>query len=77
MIDTTILDTTPRGLADALDALATGLLERDRETAHILCQARESLRALAWNRYARTAGRRSAARTLRTRHQRRRGSRHA
>ncbi len=55
----TILDTSPRGLADALDTLAQQLISEDRECAAILIQARESLRALGWNRYAQRINRRS------------------
>jgi hypothetical protein len=41
---------TPGALADVLTDLLAGT--EDREVAAILTTARESLRALAWNRYA-------------------------
>jgi hypothetical protein len=68
-ITTTVLDLTPKALADALDALVAATLETDRETAAILVPAREQLRALAWNRYAAQQTNRSRARVLRRRHQ--------
>jgi hypothetical protein len=69
--DTIIRDTSPASLADLVDGLAQGLIAHDREAAAVLATARESLRALAWNRYARMTSRRSMARSLRGRHQRR------
>jgi hypothetical protein len=74
MITTTempILDTSPRGLADALDTLVRQIVDHDREVAAVLAVATGQLRALAWNRFARRTTRRSMARALRRRHQRR------
>ncbi len=59
----------PRALADALDRLVAATLETDREIAAILVPARESLRALAWNRYAAMQTRASRAHVPRRRHQ--------
>jgi hypothetical protein len=70
MIDTTIFDTSPRGLADALDALVLHL-DADREVAAALADCRERLRAIGYNRWAHRVNRRSMARSLRRRHQRR------
>ena len=52
MVPTTIIDLSPKSLADALDALVSATLESDREVASVLTVCREGLRALAWNRYA-------------------------
>jgi hypothetical protein len=68
MIDPTTLDTTPRGLAQQT-------LDHDREVSAVLATASGSLQAIAWNRYARMTSRRSAARSLRRRHQERRARR--
>jgi len=65
----TIIDLTPATLADALDALFAATLESDREVAVVLKTARESLRALAWNRYAARLTRESRAHRIRRRHQ--------
>ena len=67
IVDT--IDCTPRGLADLVDGLAQGLLEGDREAAGILIAAREGLRNLGYNRWARQVTQRSKARVLRRRHQ--------
>ncbi len=78
MIPTTIIDLSPKALAEAIDALVAATLESDREVAAILAPARESLRTLAWNRYAALQTRRSRARVLRRRHQcRQEGRNHA
>jgi hypothetical protein len=62
-------DTSPASLADLVGGLAEGVQDHDRELAAILAATRESLRALAWNRFAKQTSRRSAARSLRRRHQ--------
>jgi hypothetical protein len=46
------INQTPAGLADLLDQMTQATIEQDREAATILAHARESMRALAWNRYA-------------------------
>ncbi|HVA92414.1 MAG TPA: hypothetical protein VNL71_21535 [Chloroflexota bacterium] len=66
---TTVLDLTPAHLADALDHLLVAVQDADREGALILKTARESLRAVAWNRYAERMNRESRAYRLRRRHQ--------
>jgi hypothetical protein len=75
MIDMTnmaIGDTSPASLADLVGGLADGVQGHDRELAAILAATRESLRALAWNRFAKQTSRSSMARSLRRRHQTRR-----
>src|SRR5207245_2087971 len=51
-MDAHVLDTSPRGIADLLDGLAQPFMETDREIAVVLTAARESLRALGYNRWA-------------------------
>jgi len=65
----TVLDLTPQALADALDSVYLAVQDADREVAGILRTARESLRAIAWNRYAQRVNRESRAYRLRRRHQ--------
>ena len=60
MQPTTVIDLTPKALADALDALVAATMETDRETAGVLTVCREGLRTISWNRYA-------ASQTLRSR----------
>jgi hypothetical protein len=50
---------TPRELAELVDSMAASVLLSDRESAQILIVARESLRALGWNRYAQRINKRS------------------
>lgn len=47
-----VAERTPRELAELVDSMASSVLLSDRESAQILIVARESLRALGWNRYA-------------------------
>ena len=78
MQPTTVIDLTPKALADALDALVGATMETDRETAAVLTVCREGLRAISWNRYAARQTLRSRARVLRRRHQcRQEGRNHA
>ena len=63
------IDLRPQILADALNRAYRAVLEADPETALILRTARESLRALAWNRYAARLTQASRAYRLRRRHQ--------
>ena len=65
----TVLDLTPQALADALDSVYLAVQDADREVAGILRTARESLRAIAWNRYAARVTRESRSYRLRRRHQ--------
>src|SRR5690348_3729620 len=58
----------PSALADSLDTVVQGLLERDREVAHVLATARDALRAIDWARYAAHVSQRSARRTFACRH---------
>jgi hypothetical protein len=55
-------DIAPRELADLLDAVYQVTVEGDRELARIVGVARDSLRALAWNRYAARGNRRTERR---------------
>ena len=64
-----VIDITPRALADLLDGLLQGFIEEDREVALVLSSARDSLRTISWNRYAREMTRKSKAGTVRRRHQ--------
>jgi hypothetical protein len=74
MLQTTT-DQTPAALADVLgDLLAS---TQDREIAAILATARESLRALAWNRYAQRMTRQSAHRAFTARHKSLKGATNA
>jgi hypothetical protein len=66
----TIVELTPQAIADAVDHFVT-LMESDQEVASVLTKCREGLRAISWNRYAALQTRRSRARVLRRRHQRR------
>jgi hypothetical protein len=61
----TIINTSPRGLADTLDSMAQGLLDHDREAARILIAAREGLCALSYNRWAQAVNWRSERRAMR------------
>jgi hypothetical protein len=66
---TTVIDLTPKALADALDALVGATRETDREVAAVLTLCREGLRNLAWNRYAQAQTRGRRAYRVRRRHQ--------
>ena len=68
MTPTTVIDLNPQALADTLDHLFAATQEGDREVAGILKTARESLHALAWNRYAARANRQNRAYRLKRRH---------
>ena len=63
------IDLRPQTLADALDSVYLAVQESDCEVALILKTARESLRAVAWNRYAARLTRESRAYRVRRRHQ--------
>jgi hypothetical protein len=52
MLEAAITDHTPAGLADLLEQMMRATLDVDREAAAVLASARDSMRALAWNRYA-------------------------
>ena len=64
-----VIDVSPSAIADLLEGLVDAQLETDRELAQILSIARNDLRTLAWNRYARGINRRSRGNVLRRRHQ--------
>ena len=64
-----VIDLTPARLADLLDHLFLANLETDREVAVVLKTARESLRAIGFNRWAQAQTRASRAYTMRRRHQ--------
>ena len=68
-------DQTPAALADVLTDLLQGV--EDREATAILAQARESMRALAWNRYAARMTRESKRRGFVRHHKGLKGAAHA
>jgi hypothetical protein len=61
---TSVGDVQPRELAELLDAMAQRLMDADREMAQILTTARDSMAALAWNRWSSHLTRQSARRDL-------------
>jgi hypothetical protein len=68
----TISNQTPGALADVLDQMTRATVEQDREAAAILAQAREAMRALAWNRYVIRSTRESKRRRFIRQHKGRR-----
>ncbi len=77
MVEPTSTDHTPAGLADVLDQMAKATIELDREAAAILATARESMRALSWNRYVSRKNRESRRRQFVRYHKSRKGTTHA
>jgi hypothetical protein len=67
-------DIQPRAVAELLDRMVQATLEEDREVAQILGTARDSLHALAWNRWARHLSAQSTRRASGRRRQAREGA---
>jgi hypothetical protein len=65
MMQPTILDSSPRALADTLDAMAQSVMGSDRETAGILAHTRERLLCLGASRWAAQVNWRSERRAMR------------